>query len=420
MNRPILSVIMPTYNSGKYVAQAVESILAQTVSDFEFLIMNEYGSNGRTVEIVNGFGDPRIRIIQNQEKQGIAQSLNIGLRQAEGKYIARMDSDDIALPGRFAKQIQFLDDNEDIALCGTWAEMFGNENGLMQPAADSEQIKTNLLLNVEFVHPTVMFRADAVKKHKIAYCPQYLPEDFELFSRLSTQVKMANVPEILLKYRVGDSTTKEHLDKVIEDSRRIIARNLEILDLHPTGKQLPFLHSIKSFLRTKEDIETAKDLLIGIFKANAVRAVYDKAHLHFLLNRHWYSLFNPYYQADFDEEVARFITDGADRIHSQKCCLFGLGKAGRDLSPYFQKRLGDRLTCVSDNNPSNWGRKSGHLLCVPPDDLQKDTGIIVVANYANTAAICSNLKQKGFREVEPYLRPIDFDGMSRISSSVRK
>ncbi|MDR2355648.1 MAG: glycosyltransferase, partial [Clostridiales Family XIII bacterium] len=104
MKTPMISVIMPTYNSEKYVAETMESILTQTFRDFEFLVVNECGSNDRTVAIVESFRDPRIRVIQNARRLGIAESLNIGIKQSKGKYIARMDADDIAMPERFERQ----------------------------------------------------------------------------------------------------------------------------------------------------------------------------------------------------------------------------------------------------------------------------------------------------------------------------
>jgi glycosyltransferase involved in cell wall biosynthesis len=117
---PKISVVMPVYNGKEYLALAVESILRQTFADFEFIIIND-GSTDNSADIAASYEDPRIKLLHNDKNLGLIPSFNRGLENSRGEYIARMDADDIAFPDRFKKQVAFLDDHPDIALCGSWA-----------------------------------------------------------------------------------------------------------------------------------------------------------------------------------------------------------------------------------------------------------------------------------------------------------
>ena len=121
---PKLSVIMPAYNAEKYIGEAIESILNQTFTDFEFIIIDD-GSSDHTADIIKGFHDERIRFIQNEKNSGVANTLNKGLELSQGEYIARMDADDISLPARFEKQVAFMEANPDVAVVGCGIELFG-------------------------------------------------------------------------------------------------------------------------------------------------------------------------------------------------------------------------------------------------------------------------------------------------------
>lgn len=122
---PKISVIMPTYNAETYVREAIESILNQTFADFEFLILDG-GSKDKTIEIIESYNDDRIKIYKNCGT--IPQSLNKGIKEATGEYIARMDADDISLPNRLKKQLNVLQKNKDIAILGTKAQILHNNH----------------------------------------------------------------------------------------------------------------------------------------------------------------------------------------------------------------------------------------------------------------------------------------------------
>jgi len=210
---PLVSVIMPVYNAERFVKEAIKSILDQTYVDFELIIVND-GSTDKSEDIIKTVTDPRIRLI-SQSNAGIIGALNAGLKVAQGTYIARMDADDISEPTRLEKQVTFLRGHPDIALCGTWAKTIndsGEETGIYDyPPTMHAKIKRAMLRYNPFIHPSVMFAKQAIEKvgpyrqgHKHA-------EDYELWTRMVSQFKTANIPEQLLRYRItSDSITQRH------------------------------------------------------------------------------------------------------------------------------------------------------------------------------------------------------------------
>ncbi len=202
---PLVSIVMPIYNSETYLDEAILSIIHQTYQNWELLVSNEFGSNEEGKRIINRYAaiDSRIRLIQNSERLGIAESLNEGLRQAKGEYIARMDGDDISLPKRIEKQVEFMEDNDDILLCGVQVEVFGSEKWDWKLETDPAQIRTDGLFYSPCVHPTILFRRDVIDKHNIFYNKEYkASEDYDFFIRVLEFGQIANLKEILFKYRL--------------------------------------------------------------------------------------------------------------------------------------------------------------------------------------------------------------------------
>lgn len=203
---PLVTVVMPAYNARRYVAEAIDSVLAQTLADFEFLIIDD-GSTDGTGDILREYAgrDPRIRVI-NQPNSGIGAALNRGIEQAQARYIARMDSDDICLPQRFARQVEFLERTPECVLVGSRVLLI-DQDGL--PLFEMDSVQTThdrideLLMEARWsiVHPSIMMRADLVRKIG-GYNNALVPvEDHDLFLRLAEVGRLANLPEVLLKYR---------------------------------------------------------------------------------------------------------------------------------------------------------------------------------------------------------------------------
>jgi glycosyltransferase involved in cell wall biosynthesis len=205
-NTKVVSVILPVYNGSKTINRAVESILSQTFEDFEFLIIND-GSKDSTSEILDSFDDNRIRIL-HQENRGLVFSLNRGVKNSQGKYIARMDADDIALPDRLQKQVDFMEKNPSVGILGTAVRVVyddGTERIRRRPI-DTASIKKNIVRICPFSHSSVMIRKevfDTVGLYDSSKdgSRQLLVEDYDLWVRiLVAGYEMANLSDVLMTY----------------------------------------------------------------------------------------------------------------------------------------------------------------------------------------------------------------------------
>ena len=203
---PLISVVMPSYNVAPYIGEAIESILRQTITDFEFLIVDD-GSSDQTPRIVQEHArhDARIRFFP-MKHEGYAKMLRFGLSQARATLIARMDSDDVSLPQRFARQIDYLKTNPDCVAVGSQViltDPYGTPvESPKHPLAHAE-IESDLLSGSGWaiVHPVVMMRREAVEAAGGYAQDLELCEDVDLFLRLAEHGRLANLPEVLLHYR---------------------------------------------------------------------------------------------------------------------------------------------------------------------------------------------------------------------------
>lgn len=200
---PIISVIMPVYNEGRYLKHAIDSILNQSFRDFEFVIIDD-GSKENINKIINQYSDQRIIYYKNNRNLGITKSLNIGLQKASGKYIARMDADDVAMPDRLKVQKKYLDDNPDIFLIGAMAEII-DENDNKQKSWEYPfnyyDIAYSMFFYNPIMHSTIFFRSsliDNVGKYNENY---KFAQDFEFYTRIIKLCKVENLRDYLLQYR---------------------------------------------------------------------------------------------------------------------------------------------------------------------------------------------------------------------------
>jgi len=212
IENPAISVLMPVYNAEKFVREAIDSILNQTFTNFEFLIFND-GSTDSSGDIIKSYKDERIRFFDYKKNTGYVKHLNEGLELSKGKYIARMDADDISLPTRFEKQIKILEFNNYNGLIGSSIEVINN--GIINyPEFDSE-IRAYMFLRSPFAHPTIMFRKQILTDNQIKYDNRYMPaEDYDLYYRMSAYTCFYNIPEPLLKYRYHDNQISIHKNKI--------------------------------------------------------------------------------------------------------------------------------------------------------------------------------------------------------------
>jgi hypothetical protein len=241
MPAPLITILMPIHNGAATLKEAMDSMLGQSLADFEFLIVDD-ASTDESAAIVQKCRDPRIRFIPSRERLKLSGALNLGLEQARGRYIARMDADDISLPRRLEIQARFMDQNPGIGLCGSWIRYFGAKNSVLERPLHHEDIRAFTLIDTPFAHPTVMFRRDVMEQHQLRFDGSYFPtEDFELWTRALRHFATANLPEVLLRYRAhGSSLTGSDWSTMDEQAVRVIRSQLLPLGIDPTPEALRF------------------------------------------------------------------------------------------------------------------------------------------------------------------------------------
>lgn len=295
----IVTVLIPVFNGNKHLHEAIESILKQEYKNWDMLVINDFGSDDGSAETVQSYAesDSRIQLIQNTERLGLAESLNMGIRMAKGKYIARLDADDIAMPARLRKQVEFLESNPNIAVCGSWQHHFGAADWIHKPPEKPELCKAYTLFHCHLCHSTLMLRKNAFIENNLFYDGSFLIEDFELWSRAVGIVNFANIPEVLGKYRRHNTqrVSDVKLQELKDDSIRIVVaslkRNLNIdlpkedyylvcgwvnifLTARLTGKRKIMLSRFESILRQ-------------IWEANKEKQFYDDDALLSVINAKW-------------------------------------------------------------------------------------------------------------------------------------
>jgi glycosyltransferase involved in cell wall biosynthesis len=201
-NKPLISIIMPVFNGAKFLKDAIDSILNQTYTNFEFIIVDDKSTDS-SLKIIKSFSDNRIKILQNKINSGVAFSLNKALKVAKGKYIARMDADDISYLNRIEKQVKFLDKNPNIIAVGCQVKIIDNDNqitGTRHYPINPQKCHDYLMLTSPIQHPTLMARAEIYKI--IGYTNEYkTAEDWDLYFRFLNYGQLSNINQYLYSYR---------------------------------------------------------------------------------------------------------------------------------------------------------------------------------------------------------------------------
>jgi len=224
-SQPLVSIVLPVYNGAPYLNESIDCILGQSHSKYELIIIDD-GSTDDSAAIVTAYTDPRIRSY-TQKNQGLAATLNRGISLAEGKYVARQDQDDVSLPDRLLKQVNFLETHSAYGMVGTWAEIWEETKSterFHKHPADNLSLKFDLLFDNAFVHSSLMIRK-TVFDEVGGYCTdpnRQPPEDYELWSRVARKFRLANIPEVLHVYRemprsmsrTGNNPFLQHLLKI--------------------------------------------------------------------------------------------------------------------------------------------------------------------------------------------------------------
>lgn len=293
---PLVSVVMPVYNTAAYLKEAVESILGQTFQDFELVAVNDGATDG-SGEILDGYAkrDGRVRVI-HQENTGISGARNAGTRNASGRYIAVMDSDDIAMPSRLAEQVEFMEGHPEVGVLATRCSFFGDGGEFIGPPSpgDPERIKCKMLFTATISHTSTMMRREPIVKHGLYYRTDFATtEDFEVYTRFLEHHRIAALPEVLLKIRTHAASTTRLIPD--EEHYRNISRvhGMEIprfFGIIPTDEELEAHLSLCTwaFPRTRENIGVVDRWLCRLTEANRSAEFYDGDILAEVLLQKWY------------------------------------------------------------------------------------------------------------------------------------
>ncbi|GHV40027.1 glycosyl transferase [Bacteroidia bacterium] len=250
---------MPVYNAQAYLEDSINSILEQSFKSFELIIIND-GSTDNSLDLLGNYSDNRVQVINSEHD--FIKSLNIGMTQARGQYIARMDADDIMLPYRLTMQYGYMEAHPEVDICGGWLETFGNETATttMQQSLNQRDILSTMLLHCPLYHPTVMMKRSIIDNMpligniRLCYKEDYIyAEDYKLWSDLAMSgYRFANIPEVLTMYRISKTqNTSRYLiqmqqttikiqgeyaeffmEKMLEDNESYYNILNEMIDLH--------------------------------------------------------------------------------------------------------------------------------------------------------------------------------------------
>jgi glycosyltransferase involved in cell wall biosynthesis len=293
---PTITVLMPVFNCELYIKEAVDSILNQTYTDFEFIIIDDASTDG-TVSIIKSYNDVRIQLIEKSINSGYTNSLNQGLKLAKGKYIARMDGDDISLPERFEKQVAYLEANPDVTLCGTCFTVIGSDVVIQLPE-NHEAIKLAMLRGNCIAHPTVVIRKEVLDELPMVYNVSKEPaEDYDLWVRVLSLGKLYNLQEVLLKYREHDTqVSQKRQEQQIQSALESRIQMLKYLNCVFDSNETILLKKImqRSVILTFDEITSFIVLKEKMIKGNS-NYFFDSNGFQEYLSKVQRSVFNNYF-----------------------------------------------------------------------------------------------------------------------------
>lgn len=284
MQSPTVSILIPTFNRAHYVGDAIGSAIRQTFSDIEIIVVND-GSTDSTRDVVEKFGDPRLRMVNHRCNRGIPNTRNTALAVARGSYIAWLDSDDISRPTRIQEQVDFLLHNPGVAMVGSAAGKINVDGtalkGIRMPPLSSDMIAAWLLFRSAFQQSSIMGRADVLKQY--SYDTNYkVCEDVDMFVRIQRKHNLANLPAILIDRRLHpEQAVRQHRQEILVKREAIIAPTLRELGVDATPEDLK-RHALLGFADL-DDVNVEEDFLVlvgnwldRLLEANRRTNLFDK------------------------------------------------------------------------------------------------------------------------------------------------
>lgn len=328
---------MAVHNGLPYLHEAVGSILSQTYGGFEFVVVDDASTDG-SGEMVHSLDDGRLRVITNKKQLGLSRSLNKGLAAANGKYVARMDHDDISLPQRLAFQLRYMERHSEIDVLGTWARTIGlrPEQTWRYPTGDAE-IKAEMLFNSTLVHSSVMLRRRSFAKLGLRYDPKIdRAQDYEFWTRAIEQLRFANLGKVLQRYRIH----RAQVGKLEGRQQRTVAaqvrlRQLETLGLHPSTAQFQLHNRISQweFPNSRAGLWEVESWLLTLRAANQESKSYSLIIFDRVLERRWWvacrRMASTLGGHAWDFYTASVLSKAGSRSYADKAVFWAKAKLGQ-------------------------------------------------------------------------------------------
>ncbi len=282
---PRISVLLPVHNAELYIQESIESILNQTFEDFELIIIDD-GSSDQSLNKIKSYNDNRIFLIKNEKNIGIIDSLNKGIEVSRGKYIARMDADDICVHERLALQYDLMENNPDLAVIGSWYKHFP-EGLIVKLPADHESLCLMIFDHTPIAHPTAFMRKSFIDKHNIRYNSSYRhAEDFQMWTKVILQGgRLSNLQKVLLNYRIHQqqisSVRKEAQERITSFIRyEYLSGIFNCLSAYPSSLTIKLFNEDK--VKGQEFSELIK-ILSALMKENNDILYFDMTNFKILL-----------------------------------------------------------------------------------------------------------------------------------------
>lgn len=290
---PKVSVIFPVYNGAKFIRTSIRSILAQTYRDFELLLLND-GSTDDSLAVMKEFKDERIRIINNEQNRGLIYTLNRGIEEAKGEYLARMDADDESFPDRFRKQVHFLDSHPDTAVCGTLMTCFITDRVYQHRYFNPEDVSAALTFTNPVVHPSVMMRRSIFTNDNVKYDAAYPhAEDYALWAMISGKYRIGILNDVLIRYGAHDEQMSRKFNATTRSSvtkaHQIVFSYLGI-EATPEEQQLHAALFFEEFRNDKSFVIEAEKWLLKLVAANRKSGTYNRDAFNRIAGEWWFRI----------------------------------------------------------------------------------------------------------------------------------
>jgi glycosyltransferase involved in cell wall biosynthesis len=282
MISPLLSVILPVYNAQDFINETIKSVLDQSFKDFELIIIDD-GSTDNSENIILSFQDSRIKFFKNVKNLKLIETLNLGITNSKGKYIARIDADDIAYVDRFKVQIDFLELNPDYGLVGTFVKEFGDSDKEIIYPSEDHDIRYSMIFYNPFVHSSIMIRKSVLIENSLSFHKEMIHvEDYDLWIRILKYTKGKNIPLVLVKYRVHS----QQISNVYQEIQRKNTFKIQLNYLIDLGVEYEYAEPILLVLNKRQVsiflclkiLSNLENILIKIEEGYLRKRLYNKIH----------------------------------------------------------------------------------------------------------------------------------------------